>query len=175
MNESKRVPAGFYSLRATELAPALLGKLLCRKTENGIIKLRITETECYYGESDSACHASRGKTERTKILYLPGGYAYIYLCYGMHNLFNIVSGLTDFPEAVLIRGAGSLTGPARLTKAMGIDRTLNGESMITSSLLWLEEDGCIPVYTTAKRVGIDYAKPEDRDRLWRFIVQEGNC
>ena len=106
MNESKRVPAGFYSLRATELAPALLGKLLCRKTENGIIKLRITETECYYGESDSACHASRGKTERTKILYLPGGYAYIYLCYGMHNLFNIVSGLTDF-RSRSYQGAGA--------------------------------------------------------------------
>ena len=89
---------------ATQLAPELLGRLVCRKTEQGILKYRIMETECYFGEEDTACHASKGKTDRTKVLYEKGGTAYIYLCYGIHSLFNVVSGREGHPEAVLIRG-----------------------------------------------------------------------
>ena len=74
------------------MAPALLGKLLCRKIDNEIIKYRITETECYFGEEDTACHAHKGKTERTKVMYHEGGVAYVYLCYGLHSMFNVVSG-----------------------------------------------------------------------------------
>ena len=90
------------------MAPSLIGKLLCRKMcdENGerIIKFRITETECYFGEEDTACHAHKGKTERTKTMYRRGGIAYVYLCYGMHSMLNVVSGPEGYPEAVLIRG-----------------------------------------------------------------------
>lgn len=158
---------------ATTLAPELLGKLLCRKTEQGVLKYRIMETECYYGQEDTACHASKGKTERTKVLYEKGGTAYVYLCYGMHSLFNVVSGKEGHPEAVLIRGVTGYNGPGKLTRAMEIDRTLNGEDMVLSERLWIEDDGFKPAYRADKRVGIDYATEEYRDILWRFIVDDG--
>ena len=158
---------------ATRLAPELLGMLLCRKTQQGVLKYRIMETECYFGEEDTACHASRGKTDRTKVLYEKGGTAYVYLCYGVHCLFNVVSGRQGHPEAVLIRGVTGYNGPGKLTRAMEIGRDLNCEDMVTSDRLWLEDDGFRPEYVTAKRVGIDYATEEYRDILWRFIVNDG--
>ncbi len=170
---AKRLGRKALSQSATLLAPGLLGKLLCRRTEKGVLKYRIMETECYCGEEDTACHASKGKTERTKILYGKGGTAYIYLCYGMHSLFNVVSGKEGHPEAVLIRGVTGYNGPGKLTRAMEIDRTLNGEDMASSNELWIEDDGCKPEYVAAKRVGIDYATEEYRDILWRFIVNDG--
>lgn len=91
-----RINLDFYTLSAVELAPKFLGMKLCRKIGDKTIKLRITETESYFGESDTACHAHRGKTERTKILYERGGVAYVYLCYGIHNLLNVVAGEKDF-------------------------------------------------------------------------------
>ncbi len=170
---AKKLGRRTLSQPAVTLAPLLLGKLLCRKTEQGILKYRIMETECYYGEEDTACHASKGKTERTKVLYEKGGTSYVYLCYGMHCLFNVVSGKEGHPEAVLIRGVTGHNGPGKLTRAMKIDRTLNGEDMVGSKELWLEDDGYCPPYVTAKRVGIDYATEEYRDILWRFIVDDG--
>lgn len=170
---AKRLGRRILSRPAVDLAPELLGKLLCRRGGNGILKYRITETECYYGEEDTACHASKGKTERTKILYEKGGTAYIYLCYGMHCLFNVVSGKEGHPEAVLIRGVTDYNGPGKLTRAMGIDRSLNGQDLVDSSELWIEDDGDRPEYVTAKRVGIDYATEEYRNILWRFIVDDG--
>lgn len=170
---AKRLGRKYLSQPATVLAPELIGKLLCRQTEEGILKYRIMETECYYGEEDTACHASKGKTERTKVLYEKGGTAYVYLCYGMHSLFNVVSGKEGHPEAVLIRGVSGYNGPGKLTRAMEIDKRLNEEDMVSSERLWLEDDGCRPEYTTAKRVGIDYATPEYRDILWRYIIKDG--
>ncbi len=160
----------FYKRSAIEAAPETLGKLLCRRIGNDILKCRITETECYYGEDDTACHAHKGKTERTKILYEDGGRAYIYLCYGIHELFNIVTGEKGFPQAVLIRGIEGFNGPGKLTKHLKIDRSLNGEDLITSDKLWLEDDGFVPKYQTTKRVGIDYATEEYKNKLWRFVV-----
>lgn len=167
-----RLTPSLYKLSAVELAPRLLGLKLCRRLNDKIIKLRITETEAYFGADDTACHAHRGKTERTKTLYEAGGVAYVYLCYGIHNLLNIVSGEKDFPQAVLIRGVEGFAGPGKLTKALKIDRTLNGENLMTSEQLWLEDDGVHFEYKTAKRVGIDYATPEYRDKLWRFVRSE---
>ena len=160
-----------YSMRATELAPYLLGKLLCRRTEGGVIKARICETECYFGEDDTACHAHKGKTQRTKTLYAEGGIAYVYLCYGIHSLLNVVSGERDFPEAVLIRGVEGASGPGRVTKYMQIDRSFNETSFTDSSELWIEDDGysCEKI-KLERRVGIDYASPDDRERKWRFIL-----
>ena len=164
----------FYSKRAFEMAPSLLGKLLCRRIcdENGerVIKYRIIETECYFGEEDTACHAHKGKTERTKIMYHEGGVAYVYLCYGIHSLLNVVSGPKDFPEAVLIRGVEGYEGPGKLTKALKIDRSLNGENLINSEELWIEDDGYKAEYKAGKRIGIDYATPEYRDILWRYTL-----
>lgn len=166
-----RLGADYFAGQATGLAPDLLGKSLCRRTAEGVLRYRITETECYYGENDTACHASKGKTERTRILYQKGGIAYVYLCYGIHNLFNVVTGEEGFPQAVLIRGVEGYSGPGRLTKAIGIDRNLNGIDMTVSDELWIEDDGYKPKYDKTKRIGIDYAADEDRNRLWRFIVQ----
>ena len=164
-----RINSNLYKLNAVELAPRLLGMKLCRKVGDNIFKLRITETEAYFGEDDTACHAHKGKTERTKILYQIGGFAYIYLCYGMHNMLNIVTGEENFPQAVLIRGIEGFDGPGKLTKALNINRTLNGENLVKSNLLWLEDDGCKFKYKATKRIGIDYATPEYRNKLWRFI------
>ena len=166
-----RLDADFYRQPALTLAPALLGKLLCRAVDGEVRKLRITETECYCGECDTACHAHKGKTERTKVIYREGGCAYIYLCYGIHNLLNVVSGKEDFPEAVLIRGVEGFYGPGRLTKTLDIDRTLNGEDLVTSRQLWLEDDGTFPEYEAATRIGIEYATEEYREKLWRFTVK----
>lgn len=167
-----RLTEDFYKQHATELAPLLLGKLICCQIGNKVIKCRITETECYFGENDTACHAHKGKTERTKIMYERGGKAYVYLCYGIHSLFNVVTGEKDFPEAVLIRGVEGFTGPGKLTKHLQIDCRLNGENLITSDKLWLEDDGFEVKYKADKRVGIDYATEEYRNILWRFILEE---
>ena len=163
-----RLTQEFYDKSAIDLAPRLIGKLLCRNIGGEIIRLRITETEAYYGEEDTACHAHRGRTERTKIMYERGGVAYVYLCYGIHSLLNIVTGEKGHPEAVLIRGVENLDGPGKLTKFLRIDRSLNGENLMTSSGLWLEDDGVRPEYKTSSRIGIDYAAEEDRNRHWRY-------
>lgn len=164
-----RLTRNFYTQHAMQVAPELLGKVLCRRVGDKILRYHITETECYYSEDDTACHAHKGKTPRTKVLYEQGGTAYVYLCYGIHNLFNVVTGVEHFPEAVLIRGVEGFSGPGRLTKAMQIDRSLNGIDLFDSQELWIEDDGTVYEYECTKRIGIDYATPEYRDILWRFV------
>ncbi|MCL2218247.1 MAG: DNA-3-methyladenine glycosylase, partial [Defluviitaleaceae bacterium] len=104
----------YYQQPALTLAPMLLGKVLCRRIGDEVIRRRITETEAYCGEADTACHAHRGKTPRTSVMYEPGGIAYIYLCYGIHNLLNVVAAGEGEPEAVLIRGVEGIAGPGRV-------------------------------------------------------------
>jgi DNA-3-methyladenine glycosylase len=164
----RRLNSDDYSKDAVSLAPELLGKLLCRKMGAKLVRLRITETESYYGEDDTACHAHKGKTKRTSIMYLEGGHAYIYLCYGVHWLLNVVTGKRDFPEAVLIRGVEGFDGPGKLTKALSIGKELNGENLAGSKKLWIEDDGTRPAWQASKRIGINYASEEDKNRLWRF-------
>ncbi len=162
-----------YKLTAPELAPRLIGCFLCRKMPDGrILKLRITETEAYFGEEDTACHAHRGKTPRTEVMYRAGGCAYVYLCYGIHSLLNIVCGDEGHPEAVLIRGVEGANGPGKLTKLMGITREQNGTILLLENGLWIEDREKEFGYMTDKRVGIDYAEPADREREWRFIIKE---
>lgn len=166
-----RLEKDFYMQPATTVAPALLGKRIYHRTENGqILSGVITETEIYFGENDTACHASRGKTPRTQVMYEAGGIAYVYLCYGMHNMLNVVTGEKEHPEAVLIRGIKDFPGPGKLTKALSINRTLNGVSFTDSDMLWIEDEGNSPGFLMAPRVGIDYASEEDRNRPWRFIA-----
>ncbi|MCL1815209.1 MAG: DNA-3-methyladenine glycosylase [Treponema sp.] len=172
MKAPRRLSARDYQKDAVTLAPWLLGKLLCRKVGKQIIKLRITETEAYYGEEDTACHAHRGKTERTAIMYENGGHAYVYLCYGVHWLLNVVSGKAGFPEAVLIRGAEEFSGPGKLTKQLQIDKSLNKENLVESKRLWIEDDRKRPDILAAKRIGIDYASEQDKNKLWRFKVEK---
>lgn len=162
----------FYLNSALEVAPLLIGKLLVRKLSNGqIVKYRITETEIYYGEEDSACHARVGKTKRTWILYEEGGLTYVYLCYGIHYLLNVVTGNKDHPEAVLIRGIEGYNGPAKLTKKLEIDYKLNGIDLTKSKELWIEDDCYQASYVRDKRVGIEYASEPYRSIKWRFIMK----
>lgn len=170
----RRVGRSFYRQPAPELAPRLLGKLLCCRQAGSLVRrLRITETEAYYGEADTACHASRGRTSRTEVMYDDGGHAYIYLCYGIHEMLNIVSGPVNHPEAVLIRGVEGYRGPGRLTRALGITRSLNCEDLAHSKHLWLEDDGTTCCHVASPRIGIAYASPRDRERPWRFTVAAG--
>ena len=160
------------SRNAEELAPWLLGKFICHKQEDTVIRLKITETECYLGENDTACHASKGKTKRNTPMYFLGGHLYVYLCYGIHSLLNIVSGEENSPEAVLIRGVEGASGPGRASKALGIDVSFSGYDLCTGNEIWLENSGESCEYTAAPRIGIDYAEEKDRNRLWRFIIKE---
>lgn len=159
----------FYLQPALELAPQLIGKILCRRFADKVLKARIIETEAYYGESDTACHAHKGRTSRTKTMYEEGGIAYVYLCYGIHNMLNIVSGPLDHPEAALIRGVEGYIGPGKLTKYMEIDRSFNGICLL-GDVLWIEDDGIDFQYNASTRIGINYASEEYRDKLWRFIA-----
>ena len=162
----------YFARSAVELAPDLLGKILCRRVGDRVLRARITETECYFGEEDTACHAHRGKTPRTEVMYLPGGVSYVYLCYGIHAMLNIVTGPQDHPQAVLIRGVEGLNGPGRVTKSLLITTKDNRLPLVPESGLWLEDDGTrSPEFVASARVGIDYAAPEDRARLWRYTVR----
>jgi DNA-3-methyladenine glycosylase len=166
--KSKRLGVNFYAVPAFELAALLLGKILCRRTADGVLSKRITETECYCGQEDTACHAHRGRTKRTEIMYHSGGVAYVYLCYGIHTMLNIVAGQAGSPEVVLIREVEGSPGPGRLTKAFSIGLDLNGEDLAVSKALWLEDDGFSLPYKTYKRIGIESATEEYRNKLWRF-------
>lgn len=160
----------FYHRPCLDVARELVGKVLVHRTEDGELRLRISETEAYCGEADTACHASKGRTKRTEVMYMDAGTVYIYLCYGMHWMLNIVTGSENEPEAVLIRACIEKNGPGKLTKAMGITGDLN-RSSILGDTLWIEDDSFRCDIKTDKRVGIGYAAREDQDRLWRFILQ----
>ena len=162
----------FYTKDALIVAPKLIGKLLVRQLDNGEpIKKRITEVEVYLGEEDTASHARFGKTERNKIMYEEGGIAYIYLCYGIHYLLNVITGSKDNPQGIMIRCIEGASGPGKLTKAMQIDKNLNYESLTNGNKIWIEDDGYQVKYKTDKRVGIDYATPKYRNKKWRFILK----
>ena len=158
-----KLPYAFYYRPCLEVAHDLVGKVLVF----GDKQLRISETEAYVGEADTACHAHKGRTKRTEVMYMGAGTIYIYLCYGMHWLLNIVTGEENEPEAVLIRACCDANGPAKLTKKLGITGELNRKH-ICGEDLYIIDDGFDCEVTTDKRVGIGYATQEDQDRLWRF-------
>lgn len=157
------------------LARWLLGKYLVRRGRGGRTDARqITEVEAYDGENDRACHARVGRTARTAVMYEPGGVWYVYLCYGTHEMLNLVVGPRDWPAAVLIRGVEGVTGPGRLTKALRIDRKLNGAALGRSCGLWLEDRGVkLPRrrIVATPRVGVAYAGPIWAAKPWRFILK----
>ena len=163
----ERLTYEFYHRPCVEVARDLAGKVLVR----GGLRLRISETEAYCSEADTACHACKGRTKRTDVMYREAGTIYIYLCYGMHWMLNIVTGEKEQPEAVLIRACTEAPGPGKLTKKLGITGALNGHSVVDSAELWIEDDGFRCKIETDKRVGIGYASQEDQDRLWRFKIK----
>jgi len=163
-----RLDYSFFNRDCLEVARDLVGKVLVHRTAEGLRRLRISETEAYCGENDTACHVHKGRTPRTEIFYRPAGTVYVYLCYGMHWLMNIVTGDENDPQAVLIRACFDAPGPGKLTKALGITGVWNGKSILDRDDLWVEDDGFRCHILTDKRVGIGFASQEDQDRLWRF-------
>ena len=161
-----KLPYDFYHRPCLEVARDLVGKVLVYSDQ----RLRISETEAYVGEADTACHAHKGKTKRTEVMYMKAGTIYIYLCYGVHWLLNIVTGEENQPEAVLIRACRDANGPGKLTKKLGITGQLN-RGNICGDDLYILDDGFTCEVVTDKRVGNGYATQEDQDRLWRFKLK----
>ena len=168
----KRLDQAFFKRDTVLTARELVGKLLVHRTAEGEKILRITETEAYCGEADTACHAHKGRTKRTEVMYGPAGTVYIYLCYGMHWMLNLVTGEEGNPQAVLIRACETAPGPARLTKKLGITGELNRTTVLEpDSELYLLDDGFSCEVRADTRVGIGYAEKEDREKLWRFCMK----
>lgn len=174
----------------TEVAQALLGKVLCTNTNGTLTSGIITETEAYCGRNDKACHANNGRrTARTEVMFGPPGHAYVYLCYGIHHLFNVVTNREGLADAVLIRsivpcdgkdlikerrGAVNLSsltdGPGKLSQALGIKTAMSGIKL-SSKPVWIEDRGIFPEKKLVKstpRIGVDYAE-EDAEKPWRFL------
>lgn len=164
-----RLDDTFFHRDCPEVARDLVGKILVHRVNGQELRLRITETEVYRGEEDTACHAHKGRTKRTEVLYAPSGTIYVYLCYGIHWLLNIVTGEEGQPQAVLIRACEGAEGPGKLAKALAVTGELNRQSVLTSDL-WVEDDGFSCEVVTGKRIGISYASQADQDRLWRYIM-----
>ena len=166
-------PKVLQQKKTVALARWLLGKHLVRRFPDGREEARlICETEAYTGEHDQACHARAGRTARTDVMYGAGGVWYVYLCYGIHEMLNLVVGPQDWPAAILVRGVEGAIGPGRVTKALAIDRKLNRASATDErSGLWLEDRGVlVPASLIEKtpRVGVDYAGPIWAEKHWRF-------
>lgn len=193
---SKKLNKSFYlSDSVVELAKALLGKFICTNISGrGITSGMITETEAYAGITDRASHAYGGRrTKRTEIMYMEGGVTYVYLCYGVHSLFNIVTNKKNIPDAVLIRAikpadgkevmlkrsnkkilnVKSGTGPGNVSKLLGIHYSHTGLSLLGNEI-WLEDRG-VKIsenkIISGPRVGVDYAG-KDAKLPYRFRISE---
>jgi DNA-3-methyladenine glycosylase len=164
----KRLGYDFYHRPCLEVARDLVGKVLVHDGQ----QLRISETEAYCGESDTACHASRGRTKRNEVLYADAGTVYVYLCYGIHWMLNVITGDAEEPQGVLIRACVDAEGPGKLTKRLGITGERNRDNAVTSEHIWIGDDGFRCEIETDKRVGIGYASQEDQDKLWRFKMRK---
>lgn len=167
----------FYDRPTLQVAQELLGKILVRAINGRVIQGIITEVEAYVGPEDKASHASRGLMPRTKLMFGPPGYWYIYLVYGMYHCLNVVTEREEYPAAVLIRSvlcdpAANSDGPGKLCRHFQIDKKLNGSPAFTGQLYIA--DG-IKIAATkinaAKRVGVDYAG-QYKNRLWRFYIRD---
>lgn len=172
----KKVLKDDFFNRKTELvAKELLGKFLVRRVGSETIAEMITETEAYVGPHDLACHSSKGRTARNEPMFCEPGTIYVYFTYGMHWMLNIVTERKDFPAAVLIRGVESVKGPARLTKALAIDKKLNGKKLGGKSDLWIEDRG-VKIsprkITRTPRIGVAYAGPVWAEKKLRFVLEK---
>ena len=166
-----RLPRSFYERDVLEVAPELLGKRLVRVDPGGnLSSFVITETEAYRGQEDLACHASKGRTPRTEVMFGQGGHLYMYFIYGMYWMMNVVTGPMDVPQAVLFRGILEADGPGKLTRRLGIDGQFKGEDLVGSPRIWIGESGITPAYTAGPRVGIDYAADPWKSKPWRFLM-----
>ena len=169
--EKKRVTPEFFRRDVLEVAPDLIGKTLVRQfSDHSFKRFRITEVEAYRGTEDLACHASKGKTARTQIMFEEGGHVYVYLIYGMYWMLNIVAGEENDASAVLIRGIENISGPGKVGKVLQLDKSFYGENLTNSTRIWIENERQKTNYTTSPRVGIQYAGEPWVSKPWRFIL-----
>ena len=173
-----KLPRDFYARDTIKVAHELLGKLLVYRV-NGINRIgKITEVEAYLGPDDLAAHTSKGNTARTRVMFGPSGYAYVYLVYGMHHCMNVVTGGESKGTAVLLRAlepianlSDNTRGPGRLCRTMGIDLNLYGHDMCSDDF-YIAEPDTAEVFSIVERprVGVDYAGPW-ADKLLRFYIE----
>jgi len=184
-----KLPRAFYQQSTIDVAKQLLGKYLVRQHAEGLTVGRIVETEAYVGPQDLACHASKGRTARTEVMFGPAGHAYVYFIYGFYYMLNLVTERQDHPAAVLIRAAEPVTGldlmkarrrleklrdlasgPGKLCQAFAIDRSLNGADLC-DGILYIEDHGePQPKFQATPRIGVDYAG-KWKDKRYRFFVR----
>jgi DNA-3-methyladenine glycosylase len=168
---------GYFNRPTLTVARSLVGKYLIRCIDGREIAGKIVEVEAYVGSQDKACHAWKGRTQRTEVMFGPAGVAYVYLIYGMYHCLNVVTERAEFPSAVLIRAIelkGELIdGPGRLCRSLQIDRSLNRMDLTTGESLWFEDReeavgrGMVGAYP---RIGVDYAG-KWAEKLWRFRLR----
>ncbi len=184
----------FFERPTVAVAKALLGKYLVRRLDGRVVAGRIVEVEAYVGPHDLACHASKGRTARTDVMFGPAGMAYVYLIYGMYHCLNVVTERVDYPAAVLIRainlsGMGPretrpshthvssvIDGPGRVCRLLQIDRTLNRLDLTLGEKLWIEDRGDrIPrtAIAASARIGVDYAGAWAK-KPWRFQLKRAH-
>lgn len=191
----KKLPRSFYTRDdVVSISRELLGKRLFTRKDGVLTGGLITETEAYRGPEDRASHAFGGRrTKRTETMYAQGGTAYVYLCYGIHHLFNVVTNKKDTPHAVLIRAIKPLTGietmlrrrrkvnveralttgPGSMSQALGITTALTGTDLLGNTI-WIEDSEfslSANQIVSSRRIGVDYAG-EHAERLWRFTIKE---
>jgi DNA-3-methyladenine glycosylase len=184
-----KLPRFFYEQKTVDVAKQLLGKYLVRKHPEGDTVGRIVETEAYVGPQDLACHASKGRTARTEVMFGQAGHAYVYFIYGFYNMLNLVTEQKDHPAAVLIRAVEPVSGidlmrqrremdklrdlsngPGKLCLAFAIDRSLNGADMC-NGVLYVEDRGDpAPKFNATPRIGVDYAG-KWKDKRYRFLIR----
>jgi DNA-3-methyladenine glycosylase len=169
--ENFRLNSEFFLRDVLEVAPALLGKTLVRKFDDGTIRrYTITETEAYRGMEDLACHASKGRTSRNEVMFREGGVVYVYFIYGMYWMLNVVTGREGDPSAALIRGLDYISGPGKVGKILQLDRSFYGEDLFVSQRLWIEHHNCNFPFVTSPRIGIGYAGEPWVSMPWRYIL-----
>jgi DNA-3-methyladenine glycosylase len=187
-----KLPRAFYQQSTIDVAKRLLGKYLVRQHAEGVTVGRIVETEAYVGPQDLACHASKGRTARTEVMFGPAGHAYVYFIYGFYHMLNLVTECQDHPAAVLIRAVEPVTGldlmkarrrleklldlasgPGKLCQAFAIDRSLNGADLC-DGILYIEDHGePQPKFQATPRIGVDYAG-KWKDKKYRFFVSDSD-
>lgn len=178
----QKLPRQFYDRNTITVARELLGKYIVHWVEGVETIGKIVETEAYLGPHDLAAHSARGLTERTKIMFGPPGYAYVYLIYGIYHCFNVVTEKEGHASAVLIRAVEPIQhistrtqGPGLLCKAMHIDKRQNAHDLLSTNF-YLADSGEAASFTIVERprIGVDYAK-EWAEKLLRFYIEGNQC
>jgi len=171
----------FFTRPAIDVGRDLIGKILVRRFPLRVLRARIVETEAYIGEHDLACHAAKGRTARTDIMWSEGGHAYVYLIYGIHQMLNIVCSVEGDAQAVLIRAAepldgwaAHLTGPGNVAKGFEVTRADNGLDMTGDSLFVTEVERAPKRIVKTQRVGVDYSG-RWKHRLLRFLDPDSDA